>query len=116
MGSQSLFLLYKEFLEVLPSSCTNMGKAVILLTVSADKPDTAFYHQRNCLAGILKSQRNTTLESSKRDSPGSEKRSQNHVELVSAGSVAGPQEASSLASTLQSTRTTIYLERLIPTS
>ena len=39
-------------------------KAVILLTVSADKPDTAFYHQRNCLAGILKSQRNTALESS----------------------------------------------------
>ena len=39
-------------------------KAVILLTVSADKPDTAFYHQRNCLAGILKNQRNTALESS----------------------------------------------------
>lgn len=35
-----------------------------MLTVSADKPDTAFYHQRNCLAGILKSHRNTALESS----------------------------------------------------
>lgn len=57
MGSQSLFLLYKEFLEVLPNLCTNMDKAVILLTVSADKPDTAFHHQRNCLAGVLKSQR-----------------------------------------------------------
>lgn len=51
-------LLLKEFLEVLPEFA-NMSKASTLLTVSADKPDTAFHHQRNCLAGILKSQRET---------------------------------------------------------
>lgn len=31
-----------------------MSKVVFLLTMSANKPDAAFYHQRNCLAGILK--------------------------------------------------------------
>ena len=46
------------------SAKNSYDKAVILLTMSADKPDTAFYHERNCLAGILKSQRNTALESS----------------------------------------------------
>lgn len=70
MRSQSLHLLPKEFLEVFPDFA-NMSKASTLLTVSADKPDTAFHHQRNCLAGILKNQRENMLGPLNRDSPGS---------------------------------------------
>lgn len=51
-----LFLFYKGAFEVL-TFCTNMSKAVFLLTMSANKPDAAFYHQRNCLAGILKNKK-----------------------------------------------------------
>lgn len=40
-----------------------MSEAVFLLTMSANKPDAAFYHQRNCLAGVLKNK--TGIQKSK---------------------------------------------------